>query len=316
MMPADALVDARRAFRHGSKSFAAAALLFPRDTRRDSTLLYAWCRHCDDTIDGQVLGHDRLTPRSAPLDQLRALQDQTQRAFAGERLDHPAFIGLQQVVRCHAIPQSLASQHLDGYRMDVEGRHYVTIEDTLDYCYHVAGVVGLMMARVMGVRDAAVLRHACDLGIAFQLTNITRDLLDDARNGRVYVPQTWLAEAGIGPEEISTSPAARARIASRLIHLSQSYYASARVGIGALSFRSAWAIATARAVYQQIGTEILHRGEHAWQKRVHTTRIDKTTLIARGGLEALRRRRLSVLDARLGLLPSLPAWGQQPELGD
>ena len=86
---------------------------------------------------------------------------------------------------------------LQGFEMDVEGRRYDTLEDTLDYAYHVAGVVGVMMARIMGVQDAPTLRRAQDLGLAFQLTNIARDVVEDARGGRVYLPGQWLDEAGV-----------------------------------------------------------------------------------------------------------------------
>ena len=79
---------------------------------------------------------------------------------------------------------------------------YRTIDDTMRYCYHVAGVVGLMMASIMGARDEAVLDRACDLGLAFQLTNIARDIIDDAKIGRCYVPAEWLLDAGIPPKEV------------------------------------------------------------------------------------------------------------------
>ena len=81
--------------------------------------------------------------------------------------------------------------------MDVAGRRYDTLEDTLDYCYGVAGTVGLMMACIMGVRAPSVLAQACDLGLAFQLTNIARDIVEDAAVGRVYVPELWLEDEGL-----------------------------------------------------------------------------------------------------------------------
>jgi 15-cis-phytoene synthase len=250
---ADATVRAgAQAIARGSRSFAAAALLFDRPTRESVAMLYAWCRHCDDVIDGQELGHptDSEEPTTA-VSRIDGLGRKTRAVLAGERVAEPAFDGLGRVVHAHAIPACYPLAHLDGFRMDVEGRRYASLADTLDYCYHVAGVVGLMMAHVMGVRDPAVLDRACDLGIAFQLTNIARDIVPDAGAGRIYVPAAWLDAEGLPASEIA-DPSRRdalARIAARLVAEAEPYYASALVGIAALPPRSAWAIATAHGVY-------------------------------------------------------------------
>lgn len=277
----------------GSKSFAAAAKLFSKDTRRGVLMLYAWCRHCDDVVDGQELGFN-----AAPRDthdagaQLATLQDQTRRAYAGEPMRDPAFAAFQEVALGHRIPPRFAYDHLAGFAMDVDGARYETIEDTLRYCYHVAGVVGLMMAAIMGVEDDAVLDHACDLGLAFQLTNIARDIVEDAAVGRCYVPAAWLREAGIPPGEVGLPRhrAALARVAARLVDHAEPYYDSALDGIAALPLRSAWAIASARNVYRQIGIVVKRRGAHAWDERAGTSKATKLLLLAKGGLEALFSR--------------------------
>ena len=171
----EALLDhATETIRVGSKSFAAAAKLFDRDTRRSVLMLYAWCRHCDDVVDGQALGHNTTAPADAAA-QVERLRNQTLSAYAGEPQSAPAFAAFQDVALRHAISPHHAFDHLAGFAMDAADARYETIDDTLRYCYHVAGVVGLMMASIMGARDAAVLDRACDLGLAFQLTNIARD---------------------------------------------------------------------------------------------------------------------------------------------
>ena len=277
----------------GSKSFAAAARLFDADTRRGVLMLYAWCRHCDDVVDGQELGMNGIaqTPQEARR-QLEILREQTRRAYAGETMTDPAFAAFQDVARRHGIAPRYAYDHLAGFAMDVDQAHYDTIEDTLRYCYHVAGVVGLMMASIMGAHDEATLDRACDLGLAFQLTNIARDIVEDARMGRCYLPAAWLREAGIPPGEIALERhrAALARVAARLVEHAEPYYASALDGIAALPLRSAWAIATARNVYRQIGIEVRRRGVHAWDERVGTSRAAKLWLLAKGGADALSSR--------------------------
>lgn len=195
----DKVVDhSTQAINVGSKSFAAAAKLFDERTRQSAVMLYAWCRHCDDVIDGQTLGHGQLAgDRNSGEARLAELVDLTERAYAGEAMSDPAFAAFQQVVQRHQIPKRYPLEHLAGFRMDVQDYRYQTLDDTLLYCYRVAGVVGLMMARVMGAEAEPTLERACDLGLAFQLTNIARDIVEDAQIGRVYLPAEWLAEVGI-----------------------------------------------------------------------------------------------------------------------
>jgi phytoene synthase len=285
------LAHATQTIEVGSKSFAAAARLFPADVRRSVLMLYAWCRHCDDVIDGQELGFNTHQVDDAA-GQLARLEELTRRAYAGEAMPDPAFAAFQEVALRHAIDPRFAFDHLAGFGMDVQDAHYETIDDLLRYCYHVAGVVGLMMASIMGVQDAATLDHACDLGLAFQLTNIARDIVEDAQAGRCYLPAQWLREAGIAPHELAQPRhrMALARLAARLVDHAEPYYASASSGIAALPLRSAWAIATARNVYRQIGIEVKRRGPHAWDERVGTSKAAKLRLLARGGVSALTRR--------------------------
>lgn len=289
----DLAAASRETIQKGSQSFAAAAALFDPQTRADAEMLYAWCRHCDDVIDGQTLGHERevLGPDEVQrrLDRLYA---QTRAALAGEPTDDPAFAAFREVARRRRIPERYALELIDGFAMDVAGRRYQTMEDTLDYCWHVAGVVGTMMAIVMGVKpgDLATLRRAQDLGLAFQLTNIARDIVEDAENGRVYLPADWLADVGV-PEDAVAAPehrAAVAGLAKRLVDAAEPYYASARWGLRALPFRSAWAVAAAGQVYREIGVKVVARGAAAWDTRTSTSKAAKVLLALAGGLAAAR----------------------------
>ena len=289
----DLAATSRETIQKGSQSFAAAAALFDPQTRADAEMLYAWCRHCDDVIDGQTLGHDREMLEQADVEQrLIALYAQTRAALAGDPTDDPAFAAFREVALRRAIPERYPIDLIDGFAMDVEGRRYETIEDTLDYCWHVAGCVGVMMAIVMGVKpdDLATLRRAQDLGLAFQLTNIARDIVEDALNDRVYLPADWLAAAGV-PEHAVADPAHRAAIAGlarRLVDAAEPYYASARWGLRCLPVRSAWAVAAARGVYREIGVKVVARGAAAWDQRVSTSTAEKLGLALGGGLMALR----------------------------
>ena len=291
--------SSRETIQKGSSSFAAAAALFDAQTRADAEMLYAWCRYCDDVVDGQDLGHGMtvLAPQEAQR-RLESLYAKTRAALAGEAVTDPEFAAFQKVAARRHIPERYAIDLIDGFAMDVAARKYETFEDTLDYCYHVAGVVGVMMALVMGVKpgDLPTLRRAQDLGLAFQLTNISRDVVEDAKNDRVYLPSAWLAEAGLADDPAAVAaPANReavAKVTARLLERSEPYYASAVDGLPALPFRCAWAIGAARGVYRQIGVEVAKLGARAWDARVSTSTAQKVGH-AFGGLGLATASRLA-----------------------
>lgn len=278
----------RERIEKGSRSFASAAKLFPPGLRDSAYMLYAWCRHCDDEIDGQTLGEGGApVPAGDQAGKLRVLREKTLAALAGGA-DEPVFIGLQRVARLHSIPDHLPLDLLEGMGMDVQGQTYATLDDTLRYAYHVAGCVGLMMAMIMGVRERAVLARACDLGIGFQLTNIVRDVPADAAMGRFYLPADLLAREGLEPRDlvdVASRPAAF-RVALKLLDAADEYYLSASEGVAHLPFRSACAVAAAKRIYRGIGEVVRQRGVAAWAGRARTRKSAILTGLALAGFEA------------------------------
>ena len=319
----DAIVEhSRDMIRRGSKSFAGAARLFDTDTRDSACMLYAWCRHADDEIDGQALGHHTEAQPMLPAEErLRILKAKTRRALAGKTdADDPVFAALARVIAKHEIPHRHPLELIEGFEMDVRGTDYVTLDDTCRYGYHVAGVVGVMMAMIMGVRQREVLNRASDLGIAFQLTNIARDVIDDARAGRVYLPSDWLSEAGLARETTAATAAALAeprnrpaafQVTERLLDEADRYYVSARHGLPALPLRAAWAIATARRVYREIGSVVRTRRDHAWDERAVVSRARKMVSVAYAGLSVSRAH----LAGAIGAAPPRDGLWTAPELG-
>ena len=272
------VATARESIARGSKSFSTASLLFDRPTRERAWLLYAWCRRCDDIADGQDHGHGmtRVTDPEARLASMTAL---TEKALAGRVVGDPAFDALRIVAAECAIPPQWPRDLVAGFALDAQGWQPISEDDLYRYCYHVAGVVGLMMATVMGVRpdDEATLARACDLGLAFQLANIARDIREDAEAGRCYLPRRWLDEVGLSPATL-LAPENRAKLAllgARLADRAEAYEASARGGTPALSFRSAWAVLAAAGIYGDIAREVRRRGEYAWDARVSTGAVAK-----------------------------------------
>ena len=285
--------------KQGSKSFALASRVLPAALRDDASMLYAWCRYCDDVIDGQIMGHgqeaDYKTGQPERLERLRA---DTAAALAGESTENPVYAGLARVIKTHAIDHKHPFDLLKGFEMDAKDRVYKTTPDILDYSYHVAGVVGVMMANIMGVRDAATLDRASDLGLAFQLTNISRDVIDDARADRVFVPQSLLSKHGAPLEAAALSKpenwAATFAATQDLLDLADQYYISAKTGIKELPFRCAWAISAALSVYREIGQTLRASGPKAWESRVSASKGRKIALAMSAVGPALSRKNVAV----------------------
>jgi len=293
--------QARATIDRGSKSFAAAARLFEPATRRDVMLLYTWCRHCDDLTDGQELGRGRL--QSATAEALNRLRADSLAALSGAPSSTLPYQALAEVARRHPLSPALVDAHIKGFELDVDGWKPATLDDTLQYSYHVAGSVGIMMALIMGVRDESTLYRACDLGLAFQLTNIARDVAEDALAGRCYLPAQWLDETGLEVADLADGACRQETfpLVRRLVEEAESYYRSASIGIRALPRRAAWAIGTARAVYRDIGRKIVRRGPDALGDRVFTGKGRKIWRVTSALPATLAPRRTADDASRAGL---------------
>ena len=161
------------------------------------------------------MADDAIDRTAAPRRRLRSLHERLDRIYRGMPVDHPADRAFAAVVERHLIPRALPEALLEGFAWDLNARRYDTIEDLHGYAARVAGCVGVMMTLVMGRRDPAILARACDLGIAMQFTNIARDVGEDARAGRLYLPQQWLREVNIGPNAFLARPAFSKRVGWR-----------------------------------------------------------------------------------------------------
>jgi len=301
----DALVaQARESIARGSKSFAAASRLFDRTTRERVWLLYAWCRACDDIADEQDHGHapaSQALGRRPPEDRLVTIRTLTELAIAGEATGVAAFDALGQLMREVPLTRAMVEDVLAGFALDAAEWRPRTEADMLRYCYHVAGAVGVMMAAVMGVApdDEETLDRACDLGIAFQLCNIVRDVWEDDAHGRCYLPVEWLAEADIPPGEV-TKPHYRQALVplvARACAMARVYEGAARLGAARLAFRQRWAVLSAAGIYGTIGREVERRGAHAWDHRVRIGQRRKLAIVAGAFGQALKQPQPAPLPA-------------------
>lgn len=287
-----ALVNfARDSIARGSKSFAMASRLFDRQTRERAWLLYAWCRRCDDLADGQEHGGE-MEAVADPAARLTLIRERTALAFAGEPTGDPAFDAFGVVAAECGLTPAMAQDVTEGFALDAAGWGPRSEDDLDRYCYHVAGAVGVMMAIVMGVSrdDKAALDRACDLGMAFQLANIARDIAEDDAAGRCYLPDEWQARLDIGPGEY-LRPHNRPRLtlmARWLCDEAAQYEASARVGAVTLPFRARWAVLAAAGIYGDIARKVKAAGDHAWDHRIYTKRREKIAWVVKAWWQAWR----------------------------
>jgi phytoene synthase len=277
--------------RQGSKSFYAASRLLPIDYRRPVFALYAFCRVTDDEVDGS----DEMSRVMLDLrDRLQAIYQGRPRALLADEV-------FAQVVDHYRLPFALPAALLEGFEWDADGRVYETIEELCEYGARVAGSVGAMMALIMGVREPWAMARACELGVAMQLTNIARDVGEDAAMGRCYLPRQWLREEGIDAQAWLSRPVygpGIARVVARVLAHADELYHRAEQGISALPRGCRPAILSARTIYADIGQCIKRRGFNS---------VDHRAVVSRG------RKLIRVIQSSTSLLMA-PAWrrGHRP----
>ncbi len=293
--PQDDMETCRAAIRTGSLSFHAASRLLPARVRDPALVLYAFCRLADDAVD------EGIRPAQAVLH----LQERLDRAYAGRPVDAAIDRAFARLIETHAMPRALPDALLEGFSWDAEGRRFDTLSDVLGYAARVAAAVGVMMSVLMGVRDRHRLARACDLGLAMQLTNIARDLGEDARRGRIYLPLDWLDEAGIDPAAFVRAPAPVPeirRLASRLLREADRLYLRAEPGIAALPVACRPGIFAARHIYAGIGGALRAQGCDSITRRARTGKVQKVGWI---GLSVLRAG-LSTVQPRMATIYARP----------
>jgi len=263
----------RALLRTGSRTFHLAGLLLPRAVREPASALYAFCRLADDAVD--VAGG-----RAASVARLR---ERLGRAYEGRPLPIPADRAFADVVARYAIPRALPEALLEGLAWDAEGRRYASLAELLDYAARVAGAVGAMMALVMGVRDADAVARACELGMAMQLSNIARDVGEDARAGRLYLPLDWLDEAGIDADAFVSSPVftpALGGVVRRLLDHADALYARGAAGVPCLPLACRPGIGAAGRLYAAIGHQVARQGLDSVARRAVVPASRKLLVLA------------------------------------
>ena len=275
------LAACRALLRTGSRSFHLASRLLPRDIADAATGLYAFCRVADDAIDTS----DR------PPDALERLRGRLADAYRGRPQDDPVDRAFAAVVRAADVPRELPEALLEGMLWDADGRRYETLSEVRAYAARVAAAVGGMMSVVMGGRSEETLARACDLGVAMQLSNIARDVGEDAILGRLYLPVEWLREEDLDPDiwlaEPKFSPSL-GRVVLRLLDEAARLYERAVPGSEERPPRCRFGIHAAARIYAAIGAQVRVRDGDSVSDRAVVSALGKIVRLPGAALASVR----------------------------
>lgn len=261
----------REAIRHGSLSFHAASRLLPARVRDPSLALYAFCRLADDEVD--------LSSRKTAA--VADLQKRLDLAYAGRPRNSAPDRAFTSMIEMFDMPRALPDALLEGLAWDADMRRYRDLSELNAYSARVASAVGVMMCVLMGVRDRHALARAADLGVAMQLTNIARDVGEDALERRLYLPLEWLEHAGISPDAFLSDPQGTKAVRTmvkRLLIEAERLYIRSEAGIGALPISVRPGIFAARFIYAAIGTKLRSMGHNSVGARAVTSKSQKAVL--------------------------------------
>ncbi len=295
MIRPDDLAHCRDVIRTGSYSFHAASRLLPSPVRDPALALYAFCRLADDEVD------EGDQKRQAVL----RLQARLEDAYAGRPRNAPEDRAFAAIIEEFEMPKALPDALLEGLAWDAQERRYADLSGVKSYSARVASAVGAMMCVLMRVHDADALARACDLGVAMQLTNIARDVGEDARAGRIYLPLDWFAQAEMDVESFLANPMptpATRRMTSRLLAEAHRLYLRSEAGVPALPRDTRMGIYAARFIYDGIGRQVRRAGCDSITRRAHTSTVQKIGWMG----QAVLRSGLSMVTPRSPVLHARP----------
>jgi phytoene synthase len=262
------------------KSFYWASFFLENDQAEKAARLYKFCRYVDDLADGDSphkLDYLQEIYNSLGTDNPYSILEDS---YALE--DKPQLTDFLLLAYETGVPITAARELLAGMISDQTSVQIENESELLRYCHAVAGTVGVMMSKIIGCREPAAQQFAVDLGIAMQLTNIARDVLEDAQMGRRYLPATWL---NLTPNSIAKADKSVHSDVSlaieKVLDLAEKYYQSALFGIHMIPGRARFTIAVALRLYRQIGVQLRRKGTCWWNGRTVVGKTTKVYLTAR-----------------------------------
>ncbi len=264
-----------RVARTQAKNFYYSFLLLSRPQRQAMCAIYAFMRYCDDLSDAEGVG-DRAGD-------IARWQADLNSALAGAAPANPVWPAFSDAVARYRIPHEYFRDMIRGVSSDLEPRQIQTFQELYDYCYHVASVVGLTIIHIFGFDDPRALELAERCGVAFQLTNILRDVREDAEHRRVYLPAEDLARFGVDPKELAggaISPALRSLLAFEA-ERARAYYQEAQPLTNLVDSRSRASLKALIAIYSRLLERISNSEYEVLRERVRVPAWEKIWILAR-----------------------------------
>ncbi len=275
-----------------AKSFYFAAKFLPKAKRQAVYPIYAFCRHVDDAVDDAESSSEEKVVEAiekwkAILDEIYQIAE-TKDQRPKTKDQNLVLFAWQDLLETHKIPQNLPLELMQGVLMDTHTKRYETFDELYVYCYRVASTVGLMSSEILGYLDKIALRYAEALGIAMQLTNILRDVKEDAAIGRIYLPQEDLRKFGVSKEQIFAGEMSEnfIKMMKFQIERARDYYRTGENGISLLEKDSRFTVLLASRIYARILDEIERQNYDVFTRRAHTTSAQKLLSIPKIWSEA------------------------------
>jgi 15-cis-phytoene synthase len=273
------VAECRAMLKENSKTFFAASLMLPKTVREPASALYAFCRMADDAVD-----LDTRATRAGKLAAVEELRGRLELVYRGTPQNQAPDRAFTEVVSYYNIPRALPDALLEGFQWDAEERRHHSLSDVTAYAARVAATVGAMMSILMQTREANAMARACDLGVAMQFSNIARDIGEDARAGRVYLPLDWLAEENVDVDAWLAAPTftpAIGRVVARLLREADTLYTRVGAGVAVLPKGCQPGINAARFLYSEIGREVERAGLDSISQRAVVPTSIKAKLLAK-----------------------------------
>ena len=265
-----------RVSRQRAKNFYYSFLVLPRPKRQAMCAIYAFMRECDDRSDGPEAALEKVAEWRAGLDA----------ALAGDASDHPVWPAFVDTARRYNIPARYFHEMIDGVSSDFETKTIATFDELYRYCYLVASIVGLTIIHIFGFEDPSALQLAEKCGVAFQLTNILRDIREDSGNGRVYLPADDLARFGVKREELNQTrltPTLRDLLLFEATR-ARDYYRESRPLLGMVHRDSRPALWALMEIYSRLLARIEAEGYPVLERRVSLPAREKIGIVLRAWL--------------------------------
>jgi phytoene synthase len=267
--------QARQITKRFAKTFYFASFFLPSKPRLSAYTIYAICRISDESVDNDALLKNN---------QLEGTKEKIFLAYSNEEINDPLILAFRHTINTYNIPAAYFEELISGMKMDLEKNRYQNFQELYTYCYKVAGVVGLIMLRILGAKNISIDEYAVNLGIAMQLTNILRDIKEDYAKNRIYIPQEDLCQFKVSEDDIANerNTTSFKLLLQNYIRKAREYYRKSDRGVSFISsIRGRMVVLAMSLMYEAILDEIKNNDYNIFIKRAALSKLKKIIIIVK-----------------------------------